>query len=335
MGLHDEGSHPYMSAFERELRRRLWWQIRTLDVRIAEDYHTEPTILELAANTALPANTNDINLDPDMSAPPLHQQCRTETLYSLVRFQGSHFAAKMVFSDAFCSKNGYEVLSVAEKCTQIDEFWDDFEKSILSYCDKNIPIDFVTITSIRLVIVKLKLAVCKPRVGERLDMGMRASYRATCEEVLHHALALRQYKKGQQWLWLFQTYLEWDALAYLLLDLCLMPVEATQATWTVMDEVYDFWKASPDVRRDERWEHIERLRQEALTRRSQERRVLPPQPPVSSASNSPGNVSFAAEPVSTSIWVPETSAYMMQLPTDATLSEWDAALLEHYWHIAG
>jgi hypothetical protein len=241
----------------------------------------------------------------------------------------------MVFSDAFCSKNGYEILSVAEKCTRIDQFWDNFEKGILSYCDKDIPIDFVTITSIRLVIVKLKLAVCKPRVGEELDIRMGASYRATCEEVLRHALALRQYEKGQQFLWLFQTYLEWDALAYLLLDLCRTPREAMQATWAVMDEVYEFWNASPDVRRDERWEHIEELRQEALTRRGQGRRVLPSQPTASSTSNLHGNTSLADVPTSTSSWVPESSAYMMQLPTDGTLPEWDAALLEHYWHIAG
>lgn len=336
MGIHIVESTSHLSAFDKELRRRLWWQIRTLDVRIAEDYHVDPIIIEQACDTALPTNTDDISLHPDMTARPPAQQGRTEMLYSIVRFRTSHLALRMVFSTAICHKNGYEVLSMADKCQRIDRFWDNLENGLLSHCDTNIPLDFVTVTSTRLVIVKLKLAVCKPRVGERLDMGMRASYRATCEEVLRHALVLRQYEKGQQWLWLFQTYLEWDALAYLLLDICLTPGAATTSTWAAIENVYDHWKESPDVRRDQRWENIEELRQEALTRRQQAPGAANSQQHQPSTCGSHEQTDNTYEPASTNSWTPDNVDSAMQLSGDGTTSEWDdEALLEQYWQIAG
>ncbi|KAK5994244.1 hypothetical protein PT974_05182 [Cladobotryum mycophilum] len=130
----------------------------------------------------------------------------------------------------------------------------------------DIPMDFITATGTRLILVKLKLAVCKPRWDQKQGLPIGANYRKACQEILQYACALRHSGKGQKWLWLFQTYVEWDALAYLLLNLCMTPSgECTVISWQAVDESYNYWKNDPDVQLDHRWAHIEEFRSQALS----------------------------------------------------------------------
>lgn len=261
---------PGMRAFDLEMRRRLWWQICTLDVRVAEEFGREPFILEPSLRTGLPLNISDMSLDPDMRELPSQQPGRSEMLFSLVRFEVSNFARRIVFSDKFCQSNGYRIMNEAQKCREVDQFRERLEKQYLSYCDKGAPLDCITVKSSRLILANSKLAVCKPRANQNRGIPLRAGYRKACEEVLQHAHALRQYSKGRRWLWLFQTYVEWDALAYLLLDICITlssPPSSEPFTlpWEVIDETYNHWKNNADVHRGRRWDNIEVLRSQALS----------------------------------------------------------------------
>ncbi|CAM1501422.1 Fc.00g105840.m01.CDS01 [Cosmosporella sp. VM-42] len=270
MGLHRDTPAMGLSPFQLEIRRRVWWQICTLDVRIAEDHGNEPSILESTFDTGFPLNINDISLDPNMHELPLSQQGRTEMLFSLVRFHGSHFARRVVFSDNFCRINSYSILTEAQKCQLIDEFGERIEEQFLSHCNTGVPLDFVTATSMRLILVKLKLAVCKPTAVRSQGTPLKANYQKVCYEVLKQAHALRRYEKGIQWLWLFQTYVEWDAMAYLLLDMCIQARgETVGEAWNTVNEIYCYWKDDPDIHHDRRWSLIEQLRRQALGARGE------------------------------------------------------------------
>lgn len=276
LGLHID--IPGMSIFEVEMRRRLWWQICTLDVRVAEDSGREPFIIEPSLHTELPLNTNDISLDPHIGELN-PQPGRSEMLFSLVRFEVSHFARRIVFSDQFCRINSYDIMNEAQKCQAIDQFKERVEKQYLSHCHEAIPLDCLTAMSSRLIIAKLKLAVYKPRADQNHEMPLRANYRKACEGFLEQANELRQYNKGRRWLWLFQ-YIEWDALAYLLLDICitwslldLSPNEFITVPWKVVNESYHRWKNNPDVHRDRRWMKIEKLHSNAISVRERAQNV--------------------------------------------------------------
>lgn len=278
---------PGMRAFDLEMRRRLWWQICTLDVRVAEEFGREPFILEPSLRTELPLNISDMSLDPDMRELPSQQSGRSEMLFSLVRFEVSNFARRIVFSDRFCQSNGYRIMNEAQKCQGVDQFRERLEKQYLSYCDKGAPLDCIAVKSSRLILANLKLAACKPRANQNRGIPLRAGYRKACEEVLQHAHALRQYSRGRRWLWLFQTYVEWDALAYLLLDICITlssPPSSEPFTlpWEIIDETYHHWKNNADVHRGRRWDNIEVLRSQALSVMEKMRNT--PQPAQTSSS---------------------------------------------------
>lgn len=247
------------------MRRRLWWQIYTLDINIAEDCGTNPRILESWFDTRLPSNVSDASLDPDMKDPPRNCTGKTEMVLNLTRSEISNFARRTIFPDQFCEENCYPVLSASQKFTAIELFKEKVEQQYLSHLDQSIALDCFTTVSSNLILAKLKLAVIKPRARQDQSMLTHVNFRKVCTEILQKATALRHYEKGRQWLWTFQNHIEWDAWICLLINLSLAPQgEALDSAWQAVNETYDYLKMDGDARRDYRWENIEELRTNAL-----------------------------------------------------------------------
>ncbi|KAJ5115917.1 hypothetical protein N7456_000265 [Penicillium angulare] len=267
-GLHNVDGDETHSPFENEMRRRIWWQLYTLDVRNAEDNGLDPYIREHWANRQLPQlpqSINDINLHPDMRQLPQPSAERTEMLFTLDRHEISTLARRLLFSDEFCQQNSYPVLSASEKCDEIDKFQAKIESQILGLCNPDIPIDYITVTSSRLVLAKLKLGVMKPKTRENQHIITQEGFRRTCVDILKSTRELSLYENGKQWLWLFQTYLEWDALAYLFINLSLIPSGQTiNCAWQAAEDIYQYWKNHGEVVFGDRWSQIENLRSQAL-----------------------------------------------------------------------
>ncbi|KAL4804586.1 hypothetical protein BDV18DRAFT_142245 [Aspergillus unguis] len=255
-GLNQDGETLGLPPFAVEMRRRLWWQLLTLDIRVAEDRRSEPCILEASFNTRFPSNISDTDLHPQMSRLPLCGGSRTEMLFSLIRFEVSYFARQMVFSEEFGHANAYMSLTTQEKCHALDLFQERIKKQYLCYCDENVPLDVVTSRSTRLIFAKLRLAI---EDTDHISAGQKAAHRRGWIRILTDAEDLRRYKDGKQLLWLFQTYTEWDALYTLLLHLRDDPGAKSQE-WETAKRVYSYWKGHKGNQHDRRWERIELLR---------------------------------------------------------------------------
>lgn len=263
---------PKISPFEKEIRCRIWWQLYTLDVRNSEDHGLEPCILETSTTTKLPRSLNDLNIHPDMRELPRSSSERTEMLFTLDRHEISTLVRRVMFSDEFCRENGYPILSVSQKRDEIDKFRAKLEENIFSLCNPDIPIDFITATSSRLVLAKLKLAVTKPKTRANQHIITQEEFRRTCVEILKSSRALCCYEKGKQWLWLFRTYVEWNALAYLFINLSLVPSShTTESAWEAAESIYSYWKTHSEAPFDGRWKQIGDLRSQALQAQQMDR----------------------------------------------------------------
>lgn len=179
------------------MRRRLWWQICILDVHTAEENGCDPIILEPSFNTKLPCNIADSSLDPDMSETPQSATGRTEMLFSLLQIEVSYFARQLLFSKKFVEENSYTPLSGAEKCEAIDLFQKRIERQYLSYCNTNVPFDFVTATFTRFILVKLKLAVSRSD-SENEDPRMKENLRTICIQILDYSNTIRSCENGRK-----------------------------------------------------------------------------------------------------------------------------------------
>ncbi|KXG46102.1 Transcription factor [Penicillium griseofulvum] len=264
IGLHRDSTLG-LTPFQVEMRRRLWWQIYTLDINIAEDYGTTPRILESWFDTELPSNVSDASLDPDMKHPPQNCSGKTEMVLSLTRSEISNFARRTILSDQFRDENCYPILSASQKSTAVDLFKEKVEQQYLSHLDQSIALDYFTTVSSNLILAKLKLAVIKPRARQDQSMLMHVNLRKVCTEILQKTAALRRHEKSRQWLWIFQNHIEWDALTCLLINLSLVPKgQGLDSAWQTVNETYNYLKMDGDCRRDHRWGHIEELRTQAL-----------------------------------------------------------------------
>lgn len=62
LGLHRESNYVYLPAFQREMRRRLWWQIAVLDSSMSQDRGTDPVIGPGSYDTITPLHINDADI---------------------------------------------------------------------------------------------------------------------------------------------------------------------------------------------------------------------------------------------------------------------------------
>ncbi|KAH2127538.1 hypothetical protein KXW66_001071 [Aspergillus fumigatus] len=153
IGLHRDGADDKLPPFDVEMRRRLWWHIVTLDVRIAEDSSTEPRTSLLSFSTKMPSNTHDICLDPDMGSTPVCQFGKTEMTFSLIRFTVTEFALRSLFDRQ-------------RRINELDQLKERLEVRYLSCCDETIPFDFVVAESTRLVLAKIGMYLRRPPLTE-------------------------------------------------------------------------------------------------------------------------------------------------------------------------
>ncbi|RYO78393.1 hypothetical protein DL763_009675 [Monosporascus cannonballus] len=106
LGLHREAcgggggaAAPRFSAYETELRRRLWWQLIVLDIRGVEDRGSDPIVARGGYDTRLPLNLDDDDFDPDTPGPLIEREGPTDMTFSLSTAQCSriflylHYAA--------------------------------------------------------------------------------------------------------------------------------------------------------------------------------------------------------------------------------------------------
>lgn len=276
LGLHRDPATLGVSPFLAELRRRLWWHIVILDVRTAEDNDMDPLIYEHMFDTKLPANVNDADLDINMTEPVSSLRQRTEMLYTLIRFEGSYAARKLVFSSKFNADNGYPNLSLQEKNDFLGSLLTDLEDKYLRYCDSKIPICYLTVTSIRMVLSKVKLTINHPArddstgpSGDRLDDLVQSSI-----EIIEYAHTLRTSDKYSRWVWLFQKYIEWDAVAFLLNNLSTAPMpNHVDRAWKAVETFFRVWEGHvPDGER--RWGRLLNLRAKAAAKQCPKRMTI-------------------------------------------------------------
>ena len=157
MGVHRDGEQFGLSPFETEMRRRVWWQIITLDIRASEDHGTDPTITEQTFDTKLPLNINDADITPDTVVTPTEHQGCTEMTFDLIRYEVSTTVRRLTYVPPGKSPCRFKSLnaSVEDKERLIEKLRTHLEDRYLKYCDMSVPLYWVTATVARLVSISI------------------------------------------------------------------------------------------------------------------------------------------------------------------------------------
>ncbi|KAH9860864.1 hypothetical protein IAQ61_010598 [Plenodomus lingam] len=248
LGIHRDGSHFGLQPFEIEMRRRLWWQICILDVRSSEDHGCDATIVEASFDTKMPLNVNDSDLHPGMTEFPEERQGYTDMTFCLLRFEVANIFRRIHYvppGPAVCTEY-FAGLSMAEKEKWITDCHQAMEKKYLQHCDMSIPLCWVTATISRLVMSKMWLIVYHPHQrkdgGATLPQATKDKLFITSLENIEYSILLETETRTMKWGWLFRTYVQWHAIAFLLSELCVRTKgEAVDRAWRALEATAGRW----------------------------------------------------------------------------------------------
>jgi hypothetical protein len=191
-------------------------------------------------------NYNDDDIYPGMTEYPPERQGATEMTFCLVRFELSVFTRRFNFTAP-----GYDPCRTAEwtvkdKERMVDECHRRLKEKYLCFCDMSQPILWVTATVSRLILAKMWLSIHHPRsIGQTREAStfspeVRDRLFMTSVEVIEFSHLLESTEKTAKWGWLFQTYMQWQSVAFILSELCVRPPGAeVDRGWRAIESVYD------------------------------------------------------------------------------------------------
>ncbi|KAH8692070.1 fungal-specific transcription factor domain-containing protein [Talaromyces proteolyticus] len=172
LGLHRDGAKFGLPPFEVEQRRRLWWQIVTLDKRIAEITGSTTTALSSTGiDCRLPLRVNDMALHPNTKQSPSPDSEATEMIFSLTRFEitiassangiGLRPAITNKFQQMYSSTSSSTHASTPRSshavCDGVDKYCAYMESMYVQKCDSDIAIQSFTLMMTRMSLCNFRL----------------------------------------------------------------------------------------------------------------------------------------------------------------------------------
>jgi len=249
-GLHRDGAPLGLSPFDVEMRRRLWWQIVVLDIRIAELSGTSLSVVQQAWDTRLPLNVNDSDLTPEMTKPPVEYATRaTEMVYCLVRYETYAWLRQPVTNPDLAKKYTKNVMILRNPVEQprikdevMKELSNILEEKHVQYCDPIILLQAYTIMFARITIARGRLLAHNQSLRDtplKLPQDIHDSLFYECMDVLSSYNSFRSTEK-------FKNFLMFDHMQYLWLCIVFLFIELktrfigdhVERAWQLLDELY-------------------------------------------------------------------------------------------------
>lgn len=264
MNLHREPSKycTYYSPYQRELRRRLWWRIRYLDVFSSIDRGSELLISSESYSVKLPTLTNDDLFDEDSTVIPVLEGQDTNLSFTNICFDACIVIESLLKPEA---RPGGETW---EKRHQLAlDFAARVDDRYMQYFNKGTPFD------------GFRLAVCESMKASMILRAVRPMQqyvssvppRVDSPYVLRIAMenlrgSDRIYSTKEAGRWRWQIWVQWHALAVALAGLCsIRNTPLAEETWYYVEKQYEqSAKYVADTKSGMLWRPVEKLYKKAI-----------------------------------------------------------------------
>ncbi|KAL7927243.1 fungal-specific transcription factor domain-containing protein [Trichoderma austrokoningii] len=229
LGIHRDGTNFGLSPFEIEQRRRVWWAILTLDFRASEEMGTDLLVADGDFDTQFPTNLNDADFSPASATIPAAREGRSETAITLVRFEVCAMSRRIrEASGENNSSSRVESDTVAEKERMLVELYQKIEDKFLRHLNKEVDILYWVAAMIsRIIMSKMCLIIYQPMLfpgsNQELTEEIRERIYIAAIEIIEYNHKLNTDPRCKQYRWLFRTYTNWSAIAYILVETCRRP----------------------------------------------------------------------------------------------------------------
>jgi Fungal specific transcription factor domain len=245
--LHSDKESLGFSIFETEVRRRVWWQILLIDSRSAQLSGTYSPGMANISHTALPANLNDVDLNPDMTEIPIVHKGPTEMIFCLLRYE----FGKFLYTNG--KKLNSPAVLLPGKDLIIDELENYLECNFLRYCDPAIPLHLLSVGGARSAICKMRLVAHHPSQwpdkGASMSQSERNMLFSTSIKMVEYDILGLATKAVEHFLWHINVYFQLDAFVFMLVESRNQPFgPLADKAWCLVSETY---KYHPELITDE------------------------------------------------------------------------------------
>ncbi|KAH8592662.1 fungal-specific transcription factor domain-containing protein [Bisporella sp. PMI_857] len=247
IGVHRDAKKYNLSPYETEMRRRLWFYISMLELRAAMDQGTAYLIAEGFSDVEIPLNINDSDLDPQMTELPSPKTGITEMTYMLTKYEIGILLRKLRLSPQLEGLGSVPEPSLEEKELMAAECARNMEEKYLKYCSDDEPLQWLIATSARLFFAKIPLIIYHPVLFSDLTYPLSQDIKdrlfLASIQTLEYSYMLERESTSQCWGWLFHTYIQWHAIAFILRELPRRPnkTETTQRACDSLDLGFNYW----------------------------------------------------------------------------------------------
>ncbi|KAL4985541.1 fungal-specific transcription factor domain-containing protein [Aspergillus falconensis] len=267
LGLHRDGNNFGLKPFDAEMRRRLWWHVILLDLRSSEDHGTDVQIHDQMFDTRLPLNANETDFSPDAKERLKPRVGFTDMTFFLIRCDICYALRRVAYT---CPNTSGAISGpTPDNCPNVVQTVNmHIEEQYLKHCDMSNPIQWISATVARLVLTKMWLVIHHPITRSDLDSQIshqsRESLFITSIEVTEFARLIKEDKNTQKWSWMFDTHMQWHAIAMVLSELCVRPLSPlTDRAWIAVTTVYDDWLQTAKQRKGMLWRPLAKLMKRA------------------------------------------------------------------------
>lgn len=269
LGLHRDGTNFGLSPFETEMRRRLWWHIVIVDVRTAEDHGTDPMINEWMYDTRMPLNINDDDISPEMKTFPPERASFTDMTFTMIRCHVSRNYRHLIH---FPGGTKSVAPTLEDRKKTVECLHNTLNEKYVKYCDMQEPLQWACATMARLVVAKLWLVVHHPMIKNNLtslSVEDRNRILLTSIEVIEFTRLMETSESTRRWGWLFGSYIQWHAIAFVLAELCVRPqCPGVERAWLAIDSTFHEWERKSMGKKGSLWRPLTKLYNRAQAARA-------------------------------------------------------------------
>lgn len=225
MKFHRDGSHfADLTSFEIEMRRRIWWQICFTDSRSEDVQGFEYKLSEGMFDTEIPANTDDIDLVPGNSMPPIAVERWTDMTVFLIHCDIWKLSRRLQSIKVALDTSPPDV---EERFELLHQIRSRIENTYLVHLDPIESLHSFVATSTRLFLTKVDLILYTKQQSGRVtelwpaDNSQRDRLFTSSLSIIEYTYSLQNESSWSGWSWQIQgKQPPWHALRVVLGQLC-------------------------------------------------------------------------------------------------------------------
>lgn len=250
MGLERDGTSLGLPPFETEMRRRIWWLLKTHDFRTAELCGL-PKFRDIDISndsTKFPTNVNDDQLHPGTLSIPAGSDRTTDMVFVALRYEMTNFAAARIakFRQQGKEPSKMDLHASFDDKAKMDEavkgIEDLIETKYIRYCDPGQPLHLMTMMMARSSMDVIRFLLHHPRRWASIEQTPVSERQFVWElsvKSIDRINTLQSNPLLKDFAWHAPYFLQWHAFIHILDTIRANPLNAeAEKAWNVIGNTY-------------------------------------------------------------------------------------------------